>query len=417
MKNEEIYISLPLLKSKILTEKDEKSAIFKRFFRAESVFLEENDDILIDIWQYKKYVYSQQKIKKETDLALFETEIFSINKQNPVILIGKEKEEFWLGNTAIDKSFFKNLKILPLFECNQKKNIYAKALKIFRKHYQTHWQNQIKLLTKSFDSFFNTSEWESLQIKENLAFALKEWIFWIESEQNYVSIRKNIITPTLESEKLFDKLKRKFEETHRKFEKLKKSDCKDIESKELLEEYFEIAENNLAFLENFWESNEKIYEVEIKYEDVFYYTLAILMQKRNAQNITFSTDFYEKMEIELLPDFFEYVEKGQNLFRICTDFQNIYSSVSIKEKKIENSNNNDNNNNNHNITKKSIKFIQNEQVIVVNEEFILENIPDIFWTYKIGKKTFAERLQKEKNETKDIVEKIKKYVGFLEVMN
>ncbi|TAE72092.1 MAG: hypothetical protein EAZ85_10120 [Bacteroidetes bacterium] len=404
MENKEIYISLPLLKSKILTEKDEKSAIFKRFFRAESVFLTENEPILIDIWHHKSHA---NKTNKEEKLSLFESEIFILNTENPAILIGKEQNDFWLTNTAVDKSFFKNLKILPLLESNQKKNIYIKALKIFRKHYQTHWQNQIKLLKKSFDSFFNISEWENLKIKENLAFILKEWVLWIETEENYVTIQKNIIAPTNEVEKLFDKFKRKFEETKRKFEKLKTSDCKEEESEQLLEQYFEVTQKNLSFLENFWESQEKIYEVEIKQEDIFYYTIAVLLEKSKQENIISFTDFYQNVEIELFPNFFEYVEKGQNLFKIFTDYQSIDITNSIKEKNIDVENHS---------PKKIIKFVENEKKIMVYDQIILDNIPESFWTYKIRNKTFAEKIQKEKGEINEIIEKIKKYVGFLEAI-
>lgn len=400
MQNSDKKISLLLFKNRNLLQQNEKIGIFKRFFRAENIFLEPNQSILTDIWTEKINTNIIQK--QDENLALFQTENLIINTKNPCILIGNQENDCWITQTAIDKSFFKNLKIIPLFQTEQKKNINEKATKFFRKYYQTHWQNQTKLLQKSWNVFFNTDEWENLKIKENLAFALKEWIFWIENKENYISIQKNLFSPTLESEKIFDKFKRKFEETQRKFEKLKHTECKDEESQEMLIFYFEKAQESLNTLENFWESEEKIYDTEITQEDIFYYVIAFLFKtKKDSSPI----DFLDNFEIILLPDFFEYVEKGKQITNYCSNFQNIPLSNTLKVKNIVRTNE---------FIKRTILFLENENKIILDDIIEITEVPDFFWKMNIGKKTLAQRIKKDNDETEILAEKIQKYISFFE---
>lgn len=398
--------SILLFKPKNLLEQNEKIGIFKRFFRAENFFSIDNQSILTDIWTQKPNPISN--LIKEEKLALFQVDSLRISPENPCILIGDNSKDCWVSNINVEKSFFKNLKIIPLFQASQKKNINEKATKFFRKHYQTHWQNQSKLLQKSWNCFFDTDNWEQLKIKENLAYTLKEWIFWIENENNYQLIQENLLAPTPESEKLFDKLKRKLEDTQRKFEKTKEKECKEEESKEILDDYFEKTENSLSILENFWESNEIIYEKEIKNEDIFYYAIKILFDKTKGNTLS-SPTFFENIEIPLVKDFFEYAEKGKTLFDACNNFQIIPNKKVIKVKNIVRTNE---------FIKRTLNFLPLENKIIIDEEIMIENVPDFFWTHLIKNKTFAQRINKVKNTmtNDEIIDKIEKYISFFSLI-
>lgn len=388
-------IFLPLLPPTQNWQDNSNPAIFKRTFEAKEIYIEENDDILIDIWKKQK---NKNIDTKANNLFLFEPDLLKITTQNPCIIFTKNLSFLWFTNLPPQNFAVKNIQLLPLLQIN-KKNIHEKAIQFFKKHYQNYWQSTLKQLKKNWNIFFNTSDWENLKVKENLAFLLKEWIFFLEKEENYKDIQKNIIKLTSNAENLWQKMVKKWKEIENKFQKWKENACIDEESKDILIHYFEKTKQSIEFLDNFWQNQTIIYDKELKTEDIFYYTLAVLMKnkKQKIENWT---------SIELYEDFFEYVEKGKKMAEMMQNFSKIEIKYEPKILKINSKEN----------TFKKFKINAKEKKIEFNENLTLIEIPDIFWEFKIGNKNLAFYLEKQQKEGKKVEELFtffKKCISFL----
>jgi hypothetical protein len=380
---------------------------------------EVNEDLKSDIWDKslplindevkfgrgKKAIFkwfdNLNKTKKLAEANLLSWE----NSEKPVankylyIADYQVDTEFWslVSLAETNEKYLQKALAIPYWRLENQhwvENISDWGLQQFKKQYETEWQNEAQSRKYYLKQWFDVSEFEQCQVEESLAFDIRKWISLIDNYQEINYLQKNINHPDEKTIQLFQKYAKGFQSVKKAFERLGNKATKNSESKGILNNYFEIGEEGLVFLQSIENQlDTEDLEREIQKEDIFYYCLAVL-QSDDYQHSNKHLLKNSLPKIPFLANFWQWVQWGKNLFEVYTQgrfekilqfqIQNIQLENEEKEKFI-------------------LKAEPENALIRISNCLIISNLSQELIGFKIGHQNPLEAyLIKQKNEIKTL---------------
>ncbi|WP_338768475.1 type ISP restriction/modification enzyme [Bernardetia sp. ABR2-2B] len=217
-------------------------------------------------WYYEKSVFEEFY-----DLD----KIFPNRKQGENILVfwtnTSNGGEIWATNKPVPPSFLNeilpNAYIFPFYiydkvegnktrkRINFSKNILSK----FRRGYAAAFEKRIEKVEQSLSFLFDLSDFEFLQVNQELAFELRALSNIVDKDEFKMTkeLLENLHQPETNTYIQFEQIIKVFKNAKRTFERLENKAARNKESFEVLKKYFRSGENAIDFIENYWQKLEK----------------------------------------------------------------------------------------------------------------------------------------------------------------
>ncbi|WP_338792770.1 type ISP restriction/modification enzyme [Bernardetia sp. MNP-M8] len=258
---------------KVIEEKIEKKVEGKINHKTESKLLEFDEKNLVEtqisvfeegFWYYEKSVFENfYNLDK----------IFPNRKQGENILIfwtnTSNGGEVWATDKPIPPSFLNdiltNAYIFPFYiyektenGIKKKINFSKNTLHKFRRGYAAAFEKRIEKVEEAIQTLFDLSEFEFLQVNQELAFELRALSSIIDKDESKMTkeLKENLHHPETNTYIQFEQIKRVFTNTKRTFERLENRAARNKESFETLRNYFQESEKAIDFIEDYWEKLE-----------------------------------------------------------------------------------------------------------------------------------------------------------------
>ena len=219
----------------------------------------------ISVFEEGFWYYEKESIQEFYDLEI----LFPNRKQGENILIFWANTEhggqIWATDKPVPSSFLNailpNAYIFPfyIYDNGKKKSNFSKnTLHKFRRGYATAFEKRTEKVEEAIQTLFDLSDFEFLQVNQELAFALQTLSSTMNADENKIAkeFRDNLHNPKTNTYIQFEQIKRVFTNTKRTFERLENKAARNKESFDTLYHYFKSGEKAIDFLEKYWEKLE-----------------------------------------------------------------------------------------------------------------------------------------------------------------
>ena len=315
-------------------------------------FLEFNESNLIQtqvsvfeegFWYYEKYSFQEHY-----DLD----KLFPDRKRGENILIfwasTENGGEVWATNKPIPPTFLSailpNAYIFPfyVYENGKKKNNFSKnILHKFRRGYAAAFEKRTEKIEESIQFLFDLSDFEFLQVNQELAFELRVLSNSIDRDESKMTkeLKENLHAPETNTYIQFEQIKKVFINTKRTFERLESKAARNRESFDILRSYFKNGESAIEEIENYWQKLETedaddfVVPTEENMTDelILGYIFAVW------QHPSFKSKYKEELKskiprIPIYKDFHYFANKGSyDLQKFLKDSNSTFSSSSTSK--------------------------------------------------------------------------------------
>ena len=254
---------------KVIEEKIEKKSEGKTNPKTDTKLVEFDEKNLIKtqisvfeegFWYYEKSVF-EEWYNLDT--------LFPNRKQGENILIFWANTEnggdIWATDKPVPPSFLNeilpNAYIFPfyIYDNGKKKINFSKSiLQKFRRGYAAAFEKRIEKVDEAIQTLFDLSDFEFLQVNQELAFELRALSNIIDKDEFKMTkeLRENLHNPETNTHIQFEQITKVFTNTKRTFERLESKAARNKESFDTLKNYFNQSEKAIEYIENYWEKLE-----------------------------------------------------------------------------------------------------------------------------------------------------------------
>ncbi len=401
-----------------LLEFDEKNLIQTQI----SVFEE-------GFWYYEKSVFAEFENEQSNFYDL--DKLFPNRKQGENILIFWANTEnggdVWATNKPVPPSFVNeilpNAYIFPfyIYDNGKRKSNFSKSiLQKFRRGYAAAFEKRIEKVEEAIQTLFDLSDFEFLQVNQELAFELRALSNIIDKDETKMTkeLRENLHNPKTNTYIQFEQIKRVFTNTKRTFERLEGKAARNKESFDTLKNYFNQSEKAIEHIENYWQKleGEEADNFVVPTEENMTNELILGYIFAVWQRDIFKTKYKEELKneaprIPIYKDFHHFANQGEFLLQKYLKESNSKIEFEIvevfEEKKPK-------------LSKSKIWF-EKENIIWYDQTTFLQSDLDFdkIRSFQVNQKSFLELtlkyLRKNKVDLQDGKEIVEKVVSFINI--